>query len=277
MLMTKLKLKTMSKIKFRILIISALLAVASSVTAFGADVNDVYNLLNNTTNSYLNTIKNSNAQIESYSSNIYSKVNSMQSLMNTYLPSLLTISNHIGGIENTLNYISDVGFESNGIIFTSVNSTASNTSNIASYSFSILSGLTATLPDIKSSVVQLQQVLASDEDLAIRQDQASRVDAISDDFLSSSGDASVSLGDIGSAKDSVTNIKDSLSGGASQSQLWTVLGSGSDAWSWFSQSVANDLDQSGSQSRLRSSGFSTPYLDDYYRQVYNSLGGEYYD
>ena len=258
----------MLKKDLRIVFISALIAVASSVTAFGAvddDVAMIRAILSNSTTGW-------NA--------MYSQVYNSYNRLNTYLPNLVDIKNSLSSIDSKFstsnsNLASIIqSIQSSNTLLTSVNS---NTSSSASNTSSILSGLSATLPDIKDSVVQLQQVLASDEDLSIRQDQASRVDAINDDFLSSSGDASVSLGDLGSAKDSVSNIKYSLSGGASQSQLWTVLSSGSDAWSWFSQSVADDLDQSGSQSRFRSSGSSTPYLDDYYRQVYYSLGGEYND
>lgn len=273
----------MLKKDLKIIFISSLIAVASSVTAFGADINDVYNDVHYMRNNLVPDISSLNSMITSSNGGWLTMMNylsNMNTKMNTYLPDISSIKNSISSVDTKLsttntNLASVINaINSSNALLTSVNS---NTSMSASNTSFILSGLTATLPDIKDSVVQLQQVLASDEDLAIRQDQASRVDAISDDFLSSSGDASVSLGDIGSAKDSITNIKDSLSGGASQSQLWTILGSGSDAWSWFSQSVADDLDQSGSQSRLRSSGSSTPYLDDYYRQVYNSLGGDYND
>lgn len=250
--------------RIRIFIISALLAVAFHVTAFGADVNDVYNLLNNTTNTYLNTIKNNTANSDSRLQSIYTDIH-------TYLPSLQQIENqsqlylfNLANNSNTL--VSDI-HNSNGVINSSIRSIDSNSS-------SIKSGLEYYLPGMGSDISQLKEVLASDEDLAIRQSQAQRVDQINDDFLDSSGDASVSLGDLGATKDSVGQIKDALSGGASSSSLWDIFSPNSVGWGWFSQATMNDLDQTGSNRR------SVPryeYLDSYYSDVLSALGGEYYD
>lgn len=258
-----------------IFIVALVVIVGAAAPAFAADVNDVYNLLNNTTNSYLNTIKNSNAQIESYSSLINTKVGNIYTDIHTYLPSINQISTYNGQMSQDLITIRNSLINSNGSIFSELHSVNTLTNSISSNVSSIQSGLSSTLPDIHDSVVQLQEVLASDEDLAIRQSQAQRVDQINDDFLDPSGDASVSLGDIGTTKDSVFQLKNALSGGASASTLWGIFSSNSDGWGWFSQATLNDLDQTGSGGRRSAPRYE--FLDSYYDDVYSALGGDYND
>lgn len=241
----------MKKHKLFISLITALaIAGISIVPAFAYDANDIYNLLNNTTNSYLNNIKNSNGNIESYS-------NSIRQTMNQYLPTLNTISSQF----TTLN--------------TSVNTLNTNVNTIRLGLSDWYTSYNTYIPKIDTNVQQLTDVLANSTDSAIRSDYESRVSEVSNDFLSSSGDASVSLNDIGSSKQSVTALKDSLSGGVSASSLWSVLTSSSEGWGWFSQATMNDLDQTGSGNRRLTPEYE--YLNDYYAQVMNSLGGEYND
>lgn len=248
----------------KIISISLLVALAGTLPAFAADTTDIYNLLNNTTNTYLNTIKNSVANTDS-------KVTDIKSIMNSYLPNLQSIMNYTFGIDRTLAYISDVAFESNGVLFNAFTNTALNTQ----YTNQHLTTLNNSISTINSDVHQLKEVLANSTDAAIRNDYQARVSEISNDFLSSNGDASVGLGDIGSSKQSVIALKDSLSGGASSSSLWSVLTNNSDGWGWFSQATMDDLDQTGSGNRRSSNNYE--YLNDYYDQVYSNLGGDYND
>lgn len=233
------------------------------------------------------TVDDDVAQIRAILSNsttgqsaLYSQVANIYTRINYYLPSLSTIATNTGNINTALSTTNNSLSSINSNFITSntyLSNIQSYSSTSASNTSSILSGLSAYLPNIHDSVVQLQEVLASDEDLAIRQGQAQRVDQINDDFLDSSGSASVSLGDLGSAKDSVSEIKGAMSGGASASSLWAVLSSGSSSWSWFSQETANDLDSTGSGNRSRSNGSQYSYLQAYYDELGLSLGGDYND
>lgn len=198
--------------------------------------------------------------------NIYSRVQNIYSDIHQYLPSINTISTTLTNFYSRNHTdLQNIEVDTSALRTTST-TISSNVSNI-------LTGLSATLPDVHNDVHQLQQVLANSTDAAIRQDQAARVDQLNNDFLSSSGSSSVSLGDLGSASDSVSSLKNSLSGGASASSLWEVLSSDSSSWGWFSQATAFDLDSSGGL-------MSEPeyfYLDAYYAELGLSLGGAYND
>lgn len=209
--------------------------------------------------SKLQLINSDTTSIDTRLRNIYSDIHQ-------YLPSISTISSSLTSFYNR-NHIDLQNIE----VDTSALCTTSTT--ISSNVSNILTGLSSSLPDLKNDVHMLQTVLANSTDAAIRQDQAARVDQLNNDFLSSSGSSSVSLGDLGSASDSVSALKGSLSGGASASSLWTVLGSGSDSWGWFSQATASDLDSSGGL--MSDSEYS--YLDAYYADLGLSLGGAYND
>lgn len=203
-----------------------------------------------------------------------SDVGSIESYVNLYLPSLTQIKNGTDNIYTRLystnQYLSDIKSQIN--LFDPY---IRNISNREDSNYLNLATIRANSNTINTNVQQLTDVLANATDSAIRQDYESRVAEVNDDFLSSSGDASVSLGDIGSSKQSVTALKDSLSGGASASSLWSVLTSNSEGWGWFSQATLNDLDQTGSGNRRSAPEYE--YLNDYYFQVMNSLGGEYND
>lgn len=209
--------------------------------------------------SKLQLINSDTTSIDTRLRNIYSDIHQ-------YLPSISTISSSLTSFYNR----NHTDLQNIEVDTMALRTTSLNISNSVS---NILTGLSATLPDVKNDVHQLQQVLANSTDTAIRQDQAARVDQLNNDFLSSSGSSSVSLGDLGSASDSVSALKGSLSGGASASSLWTVLGSGSDSWGWFSQATASDLDSSGGL--MSDSEYS--YLDAYYAELGLSLGGAYND
>lgn len=218
----------------------------------------IYNLLNNSSFGQQAT---------------YNRVNNIYSDVHTYLPSLTDIKNYLNGIDQRFQTLNNSLVNSGGILNNRIANISLNSTSLANSVSSIQSGLSSTLPDINNNVRYLQEVLANSTDAAIRRDQASRVDQINDDFLSSSGSSSVSLGDLGSASDSITQLKGSLSGGASASSLWSVLGSGSDSWGWFSSATAADLDTSGQLMSIQNYSF----LDQYYQELGLSLGGAYND
>lgn len=201
--------------------------------------------------------------------NIYSRVQNIYSDLHQYLPSINTISTALTNFYNR-NHTDLNNIEADT---TSIDSRLQTINNQIILIRSGLSDWYNVAYNQAADIHMLQTVLANSTDAAIRQDQAARVDQLNNDFLSSSGSSSVSLGDLGSASDSVSALKGSLSGGASASSLWTVLGSGSDSWGWFSQATASDLDSSGGL--MSDSEYS--YLDAYYAELGLSLGGAYND
>lgn len=225
----------------------------------------IYNLLNNS---------------QYGQSATYNRINNIYNQLYTYLPSLNDIKSSVSNMNTDLSYLrnqftSDF-LNTTGKWWRVADDIRTYTSNSASYAYAVNQLLITSdnrLMNIQSDTRQLQEVLANATDVAIRQDQAARVDQLNNDFLSSSGEASVSLGDIGSASDSISELKGSLSGGASASSLWSVLGSGSDGWGWFSSATAADLDSSGSLMSIQ----NYTYLNNYYQELGLSLGGDYND
>lgn len=273
-----LKNSCFSRFVFSFLFVFVFAVAGCCVPASAAtyDVNDVYNLLNNTTNTYLNTIKNSSGNIDSHVSTMNTNVSNIYSKLNTYLPSLTTISNHIQGLEQKVDYISNVGFESGGVVFSAVTSTASNVD-------SIRSGLSSSLPSLLADVNQLKEVLASDEDLAMRQGVASRVDQVNDDFFDSSSDSSASLSDYGNVASGLSSFRSNFSTGVSPSRLFdSIFSASDDNYGWYSNETSDALDTSTAsrqnavrKSRSKSFESDTPLLDSYYMDVYSALlGGE---
>lgn len=221
------------------------------------------------------------ATLESDVSNILIKcqlidtnIGDIESLCRLYLPSITQIKNGTDDIYSRLystnQYLSDIKQQ----IYL-IDPYIRNISNREDSNYLNIASIRANSNTINTNVQQLTDVLANATDAAIRHDYESRVAEVNNDFLSSSGDASVSLGDIGSSKQSVSALKDSLSGGASASSLWSVLTSNSEGWGWFSLATLNDLDQTGSGNRRSAPEYE--YLNDYYAQVMSSLGGEYND
>lgn len=102
-------------------------------------------------------------------------------------------------------------------------------------------------------ISQLQEVLASDEDLAIREDQKENVDQVKKDFISGqSGKTSLGKDDFGSLSSVGGTFKDtiSLNGQSSIGDLTSGLADADTAGQgWFSQATKDSLDSvSGSGS-----------------------------
>lgn len=251
----------------RVLFFLLILLGLAFVPAHADDITQtqIYNLLNNS---------------QYGQSATYNRINNIYNQLYTYLPNLTDIKNSVSSMNTDLGYLRNQ-FQSDFLNTTGkwwrvADDIRTYTSNTASYAYAVNQILLTSdnrLMNIQSDTRQLQEVLANATDVAIRQDQAARVDQVNNDFLSSSGSASVSLGDLGSASDSITELKGSLSGGASASSLWSVLGSGSDGWGWFSSATASDLDSSGSL--MEEQHFI--FLEQYYSDLGLALGGDYND
>lgn len=113
--------------------------------------------------------------------------------------------------------------------------------NLVSDSPAYGSGLT-----LYKLVHQLQEVLASDDDLKLKQDNKSNVDAATDAFVNgSSSQTSLGTGDIGNLKDVGGTFNDltSLNGQSSISSFFSGLTSAdSSGQGWFSEATRASLD-----------------------------------
>lgn len=116
-------------------------------------------------------------------------------------------------------------------------------------------------PTLYSLVRQLQQVLASDEDLALSESQKQNREEIEDSFLNgSSGSTSLGASDFGDLSDIGGTVKDSISlnGQASVSSFTEGLaGADESGQGWFSAATRDSLDSV-------SSSVSTFSMDDPY-------------
>lgn len=121
-------------------------------------------------------------------------------------------------------------------------------------------------------IAKLQYALADDDMIAAKRANAPQEQSVISNFTGS-GDASASVSDFVGVKDSVSALKNSLSGGASYNQAFNILGGDSDGWSWFTTEVAESMDSTSNGSTRRGSvPVSTPYLDSYYDSIYSVIG-----
>lgn len=256
--------------KGRVLIFSFILlglAFVSAHATLESDVSNIYSILNNSSYGQYQQGLDIDT-INRTTSNIYSDIHQ-------YLPDLNTIKTYLYTIQYDAELFRTDFYNTTGKWWRVADDIRTATQNTASTVVNLLPTFDNRLLNIQTDTRQLADVLANATDAAIRADQEARVAELNDGFLSSSGSASMSTSDIGSAKDSVSNLKNSLSGGASASSLWDVLTSGSSAWGWFSQATANDLDTSGSASLMSEPQYT--FLNAYYQELGLSLGGDYND
>lgn len=266
-----------SKSHFSFLI--SLCVVLGCVTpVHAADLTDIYNqvvLIRSNLSDYytgsqglLNQVQTINSRLYQYLpslndikssvSSIDTKAGNISTMLNTMNNNLVDIDSNTDGIESALGTSNSWLSNINGNLITNVNQVINSN---------------AFLSNIAYDTRQLQEVLANATDAAIRSDQESRVGAINSDFLSSSGNNSVSLSDIGNLSGGMSDLKSGLSSTASPDDALSWI-NGTDAWGWFDVSTKNDLDRvNPSRGNLRSSTDSnTPYLDNYYNAIYVYLG-----
>lgn len=126
--------------------------------------------------------------------------------------------------------------------------------------------------DMSKFVSRMSYMIADPDTVAAKQANKLQEQSVLDNFTGS-GDASASVSDFVGVKDSVSALKTSLSGGASYTQAFNILGGNSDGWSWFTTEVAESMDTTGNGSTRRGSvPVSTPYLDSYYDSIYSVIG-----
>lgn len=116
--------------------------------------------------------------------------------------------------------------------------------------------------------------LYADNNLIERKKANEAVTSSALDNFTGSGDASASVSDFGTLKDSVSAVKSGLSSSASASDVLGVFNS-SDGFGWFSQATLDSLDTTSSSVRrvkaVRASS-STPLYDSNYNSLLEYLG-----
>lgn len=158
---------------------------------------------------------------------------------------------------------------------TITNWTTLQTSNVTPQSTT--DGLYKYLAAIQTPVARLAYVHASDQDIAAQEASEANQDAVIDNFLDSSGNGAASTSDFTNISSASNGFKTNFNSGASASGIWDVFNS--DHGNWFSQSIADSLDTSGSNTRLLKGGssFDTPLLDQQIEDINKALGVMYDD
>lgn len=110
----------------------------------------------------------------------------------------------------------------------------------------LFSYLSSYSTEMGTLLTKLQFVLASDQDIEMTQQEQKNKDTVYDDFFGD-GQGAVKPSDITSASGLTGGAKDILDGAGSADQAFTAA-SDSDSYLFFSQEVANDLDQVGQPS-----------------------------
>lgn len=125
---------------------------------------------------------------------------------------------------------------------------------------------------------QAKEVFFDDKTIAAKKANQDQEDSVLSNFTGS-GAASASVSDFGAVKDSMVDLKAGFNGGASSSDTFSFLSGDSNAWDWFTQDTANDVDrtQRSNTRLLRGSSdvaSDTPLLDSYYTAILSILGGD---
>lgn len=157
------------------------------------------------------------------------------------------------------NYL--VGDDNGSYHLTDYNNSVVSVPKHSLYDYFRLFGMT-----VSDSLGRLAYVLANDDDIALRQTQHDNMSTVTSDFTS--GDVSVTPAKLGGLKSVGSALTEGLSTSASVSDGLSVLGSGSDAWDWFSDENAQAFDSVSTRSMIRiQRGSSASYLDQYYKDV----------
>lgn len=129
--------------------------------------------------------------------------------------------------------------------------------------------------NINNIVARLGFVLANDEDIAARQAAAATTEAAIDDFISGSGNASVSAGDLGSLASFTKSVTSSSAAPVDPSMIIQSIDSSS-PWIWFTNDVLFSLEptsaQRGQAKYSSSTSADTPLLDSNLIDIQKALG-----
>ena len=126
---------------------------------------------------------------------------------------------------------------------------------------------------VYGTLYRLQQVLANDDDLQMRQDTEDNRQQFKDDFLDSSADNSVKPSDISSVASLGSGLKSNFDTGVSATSLFDFL-SQDLPFSWFTQECKKSMVSVSGSSSLRSPVVSSPYgnyANERMQEYYNLL------
>lgn len=138
-------------------------------------------------------------------------------------------------------------------------------------------------PSLYGAIYQLQQVLASDDDLQLKKDNKANEDAVTDGFVNgSSSKTSLGTSDFANLKDIGGSFNDlsSLNGQSSVGSFTSGLSSADEVGQgWFSVATRSSLDavspaSSNSASSVRRAPSSDPYHMDGFEENYAWLWGD---
>lgn len=130
--------------------------------------------------------------------------------------------------------------------------------------------------NINDIVARLGYVLASDEDIEARTAAQAQQSAAVDDFIDSSGSASVSLSDLGDIADMSSGLKDYFDVDVSPGLVFdSIGGNNGSVWHWFSAETRQSLSVNQGVYSYKGSqdSSSTPMLDAYYSDLEKILTG----
>lgn len=130
---------------------------------------------------------------------------------------------------------------------------------------SAIQGLYRYLAFTQRDVARLAYVFANDEELEARELAQANQEQVLDDFIDPTGAGAVSTTDLRSMADASGSFKDNFYTGQSASGIWNVFDRDYD---WFSQTTANNLQPSLTRGVEE---YSTPYLDEYYKELESIL------
>lgn len=138
----------------------------------------------------------------------------------------------------------------------SFDSDLNKSSNSVRFS-NVLQALASIQSSLQHPLSQLQAVLANDDDLELRQRTQAQVEQVTSDFTGD-GAAAPSLSDISDMASFSGQMSSLFSSGSSVGDFFTAAGS-ADAYQFFSQAVADDLDSTSSVAALSVIDDSDPF------------------
>lgn len=124
--------------------------------------------------------------------------------------------------------------------------------------------------NITASLGRLAFVLANDQDIALRNNTADQVSALTTNFTGSGSPSKITAGDIGTMASGAAELKSGFSSSANASDAFRGFSTSGqdDRWNWFSQDILNSLDTTGNNNRsLKSNNDFTNFTLDYYNEV----------
>lgn len=193
------------------------------------------------------------------------------------------LKNYMQSFVNESGYINRVGLTHYGDTLTTWESQFNSTlgqnilTQVEFTPESAIQGLYRYLAYIQKDTAKLQHVLASDDDISLRQTTLEDVHALTTNIYGNNSDNSPStqnwfdIGDVG------TGIKENMNTGASATGIFNLF-TGNHTSAWFSQETANELNNTGSGSRsLKASApqpvYETPLLDKQVNEIMSIFGG----